>query len=72
VLPSGEVAATLRFSLKALSELCGLGERADNARRALESMHEDLSRAGYLREVTLEGRGMDTELTYTVQDALDA
>ncbi|WP_027482818.1 replication initiator protein A [Deinococcus pimensis] len=38
--------------------------RADTIRRALDPLHQELVRRGYLREVLLEGRGLAQNVTY--------
>lgn len=53
---------------KSLDELVSLlkipGDRPDNVRRALTPAHEELRAKGYLRNVTLTGRGITAKIHY--------
>nr|WP_255449408.1 replication initiator protein A [Deinococcus arboris] len=60
-----ELTDTYDVGLIQWAELCKLpSARPDTVRRALEGPHQELLRRGYLKNVTVEGRGRQQQLRY--------
>ncbi|GGM53386.1 hypothetical protein GCM10008956_31720 [Deinococcus arenae] len=58
--------ASLQISLMDLAQRCGIAsDKPDKIRRTLEPIHEDLLGTGYLKDVSITGRGKQQVVHYT-------